>query len=300
MGCLGPQACANAGRAEDALALYEEMRTRRVSPDTVTFNGLLQACRGQGLAPTALSLYRSMVGQYGLKPDIVTYTLLIGTLEKAGAASTGAAARGWQEESVRLWREGVGQGVLLKSYLDNVYEKVTTRWPALLPCRYRAHTWRGRLDHSCLLSHVSSLSCMFAWRGWGQDLSKLSFQLIRPAVVHTLQQLRQHYALHGTADAEDLVLITGVDTGSGGQKPAVEGKEKKGKGKDKGPPETRSELARAVLRSQGLLAQGEGQGLQVQGDAGIVRVPKEPLLHWLEEEEASAAEAQRRQNIRRE
>lgn len=131
-----------------------------------------------------------------------------------------------------------------------------------------------------------------------QDLSKLSFQLIRPAVVHTLQQLRQHYALHGTADAEDLVLITGVDTGSGGQKSALKGKEKKGK--DKGPPETRSELARAVLRSQGLLAHVEGEGLQVQGDAGIVRVPKEPLLHWLEEEEASAAEAQRRQNIRRE
>lgn len=44
----------------------------------------------------------------------MTYTLLIGTLEKGGM----------EGESLSVFEDGVNQGILLKSYLDDVYEKV--------------------------------------------------------------------------------------------------------------------------------------------------------------------------------
>jgi len=71
---LGISACAKAREPNAASELFTKMKKRKVKPDTVTFNTLLDACAKKGLWKDAMILLRECENDPDIQPDIITYT----------------------------------------------------------------------------------------------------------------------------------------------------------------------------------------------------------------------------------
>ncbi|KAJ4723083.1 Pentatricopeptide repeat-containing protein [Melia azedarach] len=72
------------GRAEEALALYDEMILAGVKPNEVTFVGLIYACSHAGLVKKGRQLFKSMTEDYGIRPSLQHYTCLLDLLSRSG------------------------------------------------------------------------------------------------------------------------------------------------------------------------------------------------------------------------
>ncbi|KAK2367250.1 pentatricopeptide repeat-containing protein [Trifolium repens] len=74
------------GNCEGAIAIFEQMVEcgSGVSPDEVTFVGLLSACTHGGLVKQGCRYFEMMVKKYGIEPQIVHYGCLIDLLGRAG------------------------------------------------------------------------------------------------------------------------------------------------------------------------------------------------------------------------
>lgn len=72
------------GRAEEALALYDEMTLVGLKPNEVTFVGLIYACSHTGLVERGRQLFHSMVVEYGLSPSLQHYTCLVDLYSRSG------------------------------------------------------------------------------------------------------------------------------------------------------------------------------------------------------------------------
>jgi pentatricopeptide repeat protein len=57
-----------------AMRLFRDMRTQKISPDTVTFNSLISANAAAGRTRDALELLKECLNEPGVEPDIITYT----------------------------------------------------------------------------------------------------------------------------------------------------------------------------------------------------------------------------------
>ncbi|KAK4257865.1 hypothetical protein QN277_007399 [Acacia crassicarpa] len=68
------------GRGEESLALLKRMTEANVKPNLVTFLGLLSACDHAGLDNEGLKLKDMMEKQYGVKPRLDHYAILIDLL----------------------------------------------------------------------------------------------------------------------------------------------------------------------------------------------------------------------------
>ncbi|PNY13148.1 pentatricopeptide repeat-containing protein at4g33170-like protein [Trifolium pratense] len=72
------------GNAEEALNFFNEMKSRGVTPDRVTFIGVLSACSHSGLICDAYENFDSMQKNYGIEPEIEHYSCLVDALSRAG------------------------------------------------------------------------------------------------------------------------------------------------------------------------------------------------------------------------
>ncbi|XP_058760416.1 pentatricopeptide repeat-containing protein At4g33170-like [Vicia villosa] len=72
------------GNANEALNFFNEMRSRGVTPDRVTFIGVLSACSHSGLISDAYETFYSMQKNYGIEPEIEHYSCLVDALSRAG------------------------------------------------------------------------------------------------------------------------------------------------------------------------------------------------------------------------
>nr|XP_010906170.1 pentatricopeptide repeat-containing protein At4g14050, mitochondrial [Elaeis guineensis] len=75
------------GRAEAALALFDEMVLAGVKPNEVTFVGLIYACSHAGLVQRGRELFDSITLDYGMKPLLQHYTCLLDLLSRSGNLS---------------------------------------------------------------------------------------------------------------------------------------------------------------------------------------------------------------------
>ncbi|XP_047962320.1 pentatricopeptide repeat-containing protein At3g03580-like [Salvia hispanica] len=80
-------AFANHGHAEKAMALFEEMKTAGVEPDSITFLELLTACSHSGLADVGRMVFDSMSRVYGISPGSEHLCCLIDLLGRSGRLS---------------------------------------------------------------------------------------------------------------------------------------------------------------------------------------------------------------------
>ncbi|KAL1218324.1 Pentatricopeptide repeat-containing protein [Cardamine amara subsp. amara] len=72
------------GRAEKALALYDDMVSHGVKPNEVTFVGLIYACSHVGFVAKGRELFQSMTKDYKIRPSLQHYTCLLDLLGRSG------------------------------------------------------------------------------------------------------------------------------------------------------------------------------------------------------------------------
>ncbi|KAL2346621.1 hypothetical protein Fmac_000621 [Flemingia macrophylla] len=72
------------GHAEEALHFFNDMKSRGIMPDRVTFIGVFSACSHSGLVSEAYENFYSMQKIYGIEPEIEHYSCLVDALSRAG------------------------------------------------------------------------------------------------------------------------------------------------------------------------------------------------------------------------
>ncbi|XP_027368758.1 pentatricopeptide repeat-containing protein At1g11290, chloroplastic-like [Abrus precatorius] len=77
----------NHGLGERAIETFEQMKKRRVKPDSFTFIGLLIACNHSGLVRKGELYFNSMEEAYGVTANIEHFSCLIDMLGRAGRLS---------------------------------------------------------------------------------------------------------------------------------------------------------------------------------------------------------------------
>ncbi|XP_068650848.1 pentatricopeptide repeat-containing protein At4g14050, mitochondrial [Aristolochia californica] len=118
------------GWAEVALGLFEEMVMEGLTPNEVTFVGLIYACSHKGLVDKGRQLFSSMVNDYGLKPSLQHYTCLLDLLSRSGLL----------QEAKHL-------------IMDMPFNPDEATWGALLSaCKREGDTWMGIQIANHLLS----------------------------------------------------------------------------------------------------------------------------------------------------
>ena len=79
------------GQSEKALELFEEMLTKKIEPNAVTFVGVLWACSQLGDANLARKYFESMKAKHGIDPEVEHYGCLVDALGRAGMVGEAAA-----------------------------------------------------------------------------------------------------------------------------------------------------------------------------------------------------------------
>lgn len=72
------------GHGKDALHLFSRMELDGIRPNDVTFIGVLNACSHCRLVDEGVSYFDSMIGVYGLKPNIHHYCCMVDLYGRAG------------------------------------------------------------------------------------------------------------------------------------------------------------------------------------------------------------------------
>eukprot|EP01018_Ginkgo_biloba_P015184 Gb_08053 [translate_table: standard] len=72
------------GHAEDALALFSQMRLKGMKPNKITFTGVLSACSHAGLVAKGWQYFDLMSQDYSITPSMEHYACMVDLLGRAG------------------------------------------------------------------------------------------------------------------------------------------------------------------------------------------------------------------------
>ncbi|XP_020586597.1 pentatricopeptide repeat-containing protein At2g02980, chloroplastic [Phalaenopsis equestris] len=72
------------GQGSEALKLFDEMRRMGISPDGITFIGILYSCSHSGMVEQGLRYFRDMSNDYGIVPGIKHYGCIVDLLARTG------------------------------------------------------------------------------------------------------------------------------------------------------------------------------------------------------------------------
>ncbi|KAK4783123.1 hypothetical protein SAY86_007497 [Trapa natans] len=72
------------GHGKIAVLVFEEMEVAKVSPDEITFTGLLYACSHSGLVEEGRSLFKSMSQMHGINPQMKHYCCMVDLFGRNG------------------------------------------------------------------------------------------------------------------------------------------------------------------------------------------------------------------------
>ncbi|XP_004303223.1 PREDICTED: pentatricopeptide repeat-containing protein At3g02330 [Fragaria vesca subsp. vesca] len=75
---------ANFGLGEDALRIFKNMQLENVEPNHATFVSILRACGHIGNAEQGLYYFRTMLSDYGLKPQLEHYSCMVDIIGRSG------------------------------------------------------------------------------------------------------------------------------------------------------------------------------------------------------------------------
>ncbi|GKV39280.1 hypothetical protein SLEP1_g47081 [Rubroshorea leprosula] len=90
--------CAQFGKADGTIDLFEKMVAQGLKPDGVTFIGVLSACSRAGLVEKGYQYFESMVKDYGIVPIPDHYTCMIDLLSRAGRLQGNVEIGKWAAE----------------------------------------------------------------------------------------------------------------------------------------------------------------------------------------------------------
>ncbi|KAK7381567.1 hypothetical protein VNO80_00112 [Phaseolus coccineus] len=72
------------GHGEEALAMFSSMIEASVTPDEITYIGVLCACTHAGMVEKGKSFFTAMTMQHGIKPNVTHYGCMVDLLGRAG------------------------------------------------------------------------------------------------------------------------------------------------------------------------------------------------------------------------
>lgn len=72
------------GHGEEALAMFSNMIEASITPDEITYIGVLCACTHAGMVEKGQSFFISMTMQHGIKPNVTHYGCMVDLLGRAG------------------------------------------------------------------------------------------------------------------------------------------------------------------------------------------------------------------------
>ncbi|TKY44686.1 Pentatricopeptide repeat-containing protein [Spatholobus suberectus] len=72
------------GHGEQALAMFSNMIEASVTPDEITYIGILGACTHAGMVDKGISFFTSMTIQHGIKPNVTDYGCMVDLVGRAG------------------------------------------------------------------------------------------------------------------------------------------------------------------------------------------------------------------------
>ncbi|KAG2379749.1 putative pentatricopeptide repeat-containing protein [Vigna angularis] len=72
------------GHGEEALAMFSSMIEASVTPDEITYIGVLCACTHAGMVERGKSFFTAMTMQHGIKPNVTHYGCMVDLLGRAG------------------------------------------------------------------------------------------------------------------------------------------------------------------------------------------------------------------------
>ncbi|KAI5078004.1 hypothetical protein GOP47_0007828 [Adiantum capillus-veneris] len=75
---------AQQGKGHDVLSCFKEMQLEGLSPDSVTFSCVLNACSHLGLIDDGIMHFANMRTKYGVEPSLEHYTCMVDLLGRAG------------------------------------------------------------------------------------------------------------------------------------------------------------------------------------------------------------------------
>ncbi|KAK2432439.1 pentatricopeptide repeat-containing protein [Trifolium repens] len=75
---------ANNGRGEEALTMFSNMLEASVTPDEITYIGVLCACTHVGMVTKGRNFFSNMTIQHGIKPNVTHYGCMVDLLGRAG------------------------------------------------------------------------------------------------------------------------------------------------------------------------------------------------------------------------
>eukprot|EP01018_Ginkgo_biloba_P033469 Gb_14617 [translate_table: standard] len=76
--------CAQHGRGEEALYLFQQMLEEGMKPNEITYVGVLSACNHAGLADEGCHYFNSMSQEHGIIPTVEHYSCMVDILGRAG------------------------------------------------------------------------------------------------------------------------------------------------------------------------------------------------------------------------
>lgn len=146
------------GRGEEALQVFEEMRSRGLMPDGITFVVVLYACSHSGMIDEGIKYFDSMSSEFGVAPGVEHYACMVDLLGRSGHL----------KEAMKLI-EGMPM------------EPNPIVWVALLSaCRIHAHVEIGEYAANKLLELESEgdgsytlLSNLYANAGRWKDVARI-------------------------------------------------------------------------------------------------------------------------------
>ncbi|KAK4742735.1 hypothetical protein SAY87_000736 [Trapa incisa] len=71
-------------RGKDAISLFQELCTKGINPDSITFTALLSACKNSGLVTDGWNFFDNMSKDYQLAPTVEHYCCMVDLLGRAG------------------------------------------------------------------------------------------------------------------------------------------------------------------------------------------------------------------------
>ncbi|XP_062084353.1 pentatricopeptide repeat-containing protein At4g02750-like [Humulus lupulus] len=83
--------CAQNGLGEEAVRIFEQMQATGVSPNEISFLGILCACSHAGLVENGWSYFNSMEQDYTITPSVHHYTCMVDLLGRAGRLNEAAS-----------------------------------------------------------------------------------------------------------------------------------------------------------------------------------------------------------------
>ncbi|XP_065044785.1 pentatricopeptide repeat-containing protein At5g19020, mitochondrial-like [Musa acuminata AAA Group] len=93
------------GHADMSLEVFMDMQSRSITPNSITFIGVLSACCHNGLLDTGRRYFESMRREYNIEPTIKHYGCMVDLLARAGCLEEAERVIEWMpmEADVMIW-----------------------------------------------------------------------------------------------------------------------------------------------------------------------------------------------------